>query len=91
MKPLFGQSWNIRHLPGHLTLREIYRALRLYKGEQQDLLRVIMAAPVVVSNMLLNTLQWDTLHQRRTRAHVLIFYNVVTFVVDIPVADYYQK
>ena len=41
-----------------------------------------------VSNMLLNTLQWDTLHQRRTRAQVLIFYKVVTFVVDIPVADY---
>ena len=40
-----------------------------------------------VSNML-NTLQWDTLHQRRTRAQVLMFYKVVTSVVDIPVADY---
>ena len=44
-----------------------------------------------VSNMLFNTLQRDTLHKRRTRAHVLIFYKVVTFVGDIPVADYYQK
>ena len=48
MKPLFGQPWSICHLPGHLTLREIYRALRLYKGEQQDLLRVIMATLVVL-------------------------------------------
>ena len=40
-----------------------------------------------VSNML-STLQWDTLHPRRTRAQVLMFYKVITSVVDIPVADY---
>ena len=40
-----------------------------------------------VSSMM-NTLQWDSLHQRRTRAQVLMFYKVVTSIVDIPVADY---
>ena len=67
MKPLFGQSWNIRHLPGHLTLREIYKYLDCTKASS-EICYGWLSRTSSVSNMLLNTLQWVTLHQRKAKS-----------------------
>ena len=37
---------------------------------------------------MLQSLQWDTLHQRRMRSQVVMCYKIVASIVDIPAADY---